>query len=235
MNKPFLLATAVACLLLPSVPLFAAAPLPDEASLLAAWEARQKADPRVETLERTGEGSYRYKTSLLPYEGELRVVEAVVEELPGRVGGGTAMGRVEVELPDLPPDFYQRHPASYGVWSRGNTLAWDAAKARWTGMEEYQQAVTAEYRCGWGWGSILGAIWPYLLLLLLLFLFLRLSARRYRGAMDRSLAGQDKALANQELSMGKLEESLDLARRTLAGQEEMIALLREIRDQLKRQ
>ncbi len=210
--------------------------VPDKGSLLAAWENAQKADPRNEAFEKTGEDSYRFKTRHFPYQGQLRVIDLVVEENTVELEGFTATGRVEVELPDLPPDFYQRHAASFGVWSRGNSFAWDAKGRRWAGMEEFSRAMARKYRCGSGSTvlSILGATWPFLLLLLFLLVLLPLSMRRYRRAVDRSLAGQEKSLARQEESMAKLEESLENGRRGLSQQQEMIRLLGEILAELKR-
>ena len=57
-------------------------PPPDEASLLRAWETAQRQSPGTEGLERTGDRRYRFKTSRFPFDGELVVLNLLIEPLP---------------------------------------------------------------------------------------------------------------------------------------------------------
>ena len=90
-------------------------PPPDEASLLLAWETAQRQSPGTEVLERTGDRRYRFKTSRFPFDGELVVLNLLIEPLPvdGEPGYN---GTVEVDLVGLPDDVRSRYVQSFARW-----------------------------------------------------------------------------------------------------------------------
>ena len=52
---------------------------PSEESLLSAWEALQKNNPKTVVFEKLGERDYKFKTQMFPFDGELKVTNVVVD------------------------------------------------------------------------------------------------------------------------------------------------------------
>src|SRR3712207_3704347 len=102
---------------------------PTEASLVRAWEDVQKDDPETVTFEKVGERRYRFKTDRFPFDGELRVLKATVDESEGAYAdddeGGlpvSAAGVVEYELVGLSDDVRKKYEHSFSIWERNNKL-----------------------------------------------------------------------------------------------------------------
>src|SRR5215212_5458490 len=59
---------------------------PSQASLVKAWEEVQREDPETVLFEKTGEGSYKFKTKRFPFDGELKLLKATLNDYS--YGGG---------------------------------------------------------------------------------------------------------------------------------------------------
>lgn len=204
-------------------------PPPDEASLLEAWETAQRESPGTEVLERTGERRYRFRTSRFPFDGELVVLNLLIERLPLDEEPGYT-GTVEVELAGLPDDVRSRYVQSFARWQAGHTLFYDAGRGGWLTAEAWREARMEQLRGAFGpepglWG-LLSANLFWILFLVLLVAFLAHASRKATRQMKAALEAQRKAMDDQQLS-------LDMARRSIELNEQANRLLEEIRDTLR--
>ncbi|MDH3351879.1 MAG: hypothetical protein OEM51_10040 [Gammaproteobacteria bacterium] len=218
----------------------AAAAEPDRDSLIAAWEAYVAALPGTAGFEVTGDGIYRLQDADLPYDGEVKLVGALVRstEAAGFDSGFSSIGMVDFELVDIPEE--RLASQSYYYWlSDRQTLYYSDAEQRWMGPAEYQASITALYSTG---GSV-GALWfmskygIWLLLIgLLVFAFIAVGrqAKKARAIMDDSAAINQQARENLDRSQGMQDEVLSIARETRDLQSENNQLLKEILSALKR-
>ena len=62
---------------------------PDRDSLLSAWETHIADLPGTELFEKTGEDTYRYKDTDLPYDGELKLLGVLVRPSESATSGST--------------------------------------------------------------------------------------------------------------------------------------------------
>jgi hypothetical protein len=196
---------------------------PTEASLVAAWEAAQRADVKTVAFERIAEGRYRFETTRFPFKGELAILTINLEdvELPG--GDGAVMGALEVELVGAAADLTAKHAVSYGGWHAGNVMYFDRDAGRWLSAKEWQRGLQKRYTPWSGWLS-LGNVLFVGLLVLMIAVLLRTS-RKAGTQMKTAMSAQERALADQQESLAMMRRSLELA-------EESTRLLREIRDEL---
>lgn len=202
---------------------------PDEASLLHAWEAAQRQSPGTEVFERSGDRRYHLKTSRFPFDGELVVLNLLIEPLalddePGYTG------TVEVELVGLPDDVRARYAQSFARWQAGHTLFYDRGRGEWVTAEAWREAQMKQLRTGFGaqpglWGFLSANLF-WILFLVLLAVFLVHASRKANRQMRTALEAQEKVLADHQLS-------LEMARRSLELNEQANRLLEEIRDALR--
>ncbi len=201
---------------------------PDEASLLHAWEAAQRQSPGTEVFERTGDRRYRLKTSRFPFDGELIVLNLLIEPLPLDDEPGYT-GTVEVELVGLPDDVRGRYVQSFARWQAGHTLFYDRGRGDWVTAEAWREEQIKQLRGSWAqpglWGFLSANLF-WVLFLVLLAVFLVHAARRSNRQMKTALEAQKKAMADYQLS-------LDMSRRSLELNEQANRLLEEIRDALR--
>lgn len=204
-------------------------PPPDEASLLEAWETAQRESPGTEVLERTGERRYRFRTSRFPFDGELVVLNLLIERLPLDEEPGYT-GTVEVELAGLPDDVRSRYVQSFARWQAGHTLFYDPGRGAWLTAEAWREARMKQLRGVFGpepglWGFLSANLF-WILFLVLLVAFLAHASRKATRQMKAALEAQRKAMDDQQLS-------LDMARRSIELNEQANRLLEEIRDALR--
>jgi uncharacterized membrane protein len=220
------------CLVLIGV-LFLAAPLasagPDEASLLAAWEAVVKADSSTEVFDKTADRAYHFKTKLFPFDGELRVLNTLVQDYGGEEESmpGFALGSVEVELVGFAQEQMTRYARSYGYWYQLHTLYFDHGAGRWLSGKEYRSALMAKYPAstrgsfaGWLAGNY------FLVIMVLLALFLWWLARKSGRQVKTAMSRQDEAM---EIT----RRSIALSEKAVQQNDETIRLLQEILQELK--
>ena len=203
-----------------------------EQSLLEAWEQVQKNDRRTVVFEQVEPGSpqasvdlkgetarsreYRFHTKWFPFDGRLRVVNVAVGDQQQWYGQQTpVMGVVEVQLEGLDDDFMTRHAQSYSMWQQTNMLYHDPRTGRWVTMDEYagwvEDAVT-DTAVGNGWGCLLtGSVDPFwITFLVVVLVFLAVLSRNASKSMKRTMAAQDKVIAEQERGMRLSEQAVEI-------------------------
>jgi hypothetical protein len=168
---------------------------PTEAGLVAAWEQGLRSDPETIRLEKQAEGSYRFATKRFPFDGELKVLKATVEE--ANATREFIPGIVEVELVGLPEKVLKDYERSYSYWQRGNLLYYDVPSKRWLAGKEFQES--ARRRAAIFGGSLWSWV-PTLLLILFLVFLLGMIAR---------------AQGRQKMYTKRVERSLEISERML--------------------
>ena len=116
---------------------------PTQASLVKAWEGLQKDDPETVTFEKVGEHTYRFKTDRFPFDGELKVLKATVQESE-YAEDGAATGVIEYDLVGLPEEVEKKYEHSLGRWQATNTLYFDGESKGWLSSEQYVSRVSAK-------------------------------------------------------------------------------------------
>jgi hypothetical protein len=221
----------IAILLLPPLLVPAAgvaAAGPDEASLVAAWEAALRADPTTEVLLKTAEKTYHFKTKLFPFDGELRVLNALIQDYGDEESmPGFATGSVEVELVGFTQEQMTRYARSYAYWYQLHTLFFDHRAERWLTAKEYRSAAMAKFP-GAGRNSFVAWLGQnyFLLILVLLALFLWWLTKKSGRQVKSALARQDEAMEITRRSIALSEKAVQL-------NEEANRLLQEILRELK--
>lgn len=144
------LAAALVALALAAAPA-GARQRPTETSLVKAWEDVQKSDPETVTFEKVGERRYRFKTNRFPFDGELRVLKATVDESAAGYGDDedgdfvtAAAGVVEYELAGLPDEVRKKYGHSFSIWERNNRLRFDGERGDWLSSEQYFARVSGK-------------------------------------------------------------------------------------------
>ncbi len=213
---------------------------PDRDSLIAAWEQHMASLPGTVAFEGIGEGSYRLNDTDLPYEGELRVVGALVRgaESPGFETDFTHFGMVDMELVDLPAE--RLASQSYYYWlSDRQSLHYSATEQDWVSAAAYQAAVTEQYSPAVSYGALNFmlnyGIWIALLALVVyVFVMAGRQGKKARALMHDTEAINQKASDNLDRSERMQDEVLAITREMRDLQTENNALLRRMTDALER-
>jgi hypothetical protein len=212
----------------------------DRDSLIEAWEAHMASLPGTEAFEATDDGSYRLKDADLPYDGEVRVIGALVRpfESAGLETGFSQFGMVEFELVDLPPGRLASQSYYYWVADR-QTLHYSEQEQRWVNQQEYQSAISTHYETGRSFGPLSFmlnyGIW-ILLVALIVFVFraVRRQTVKAGSLMDDSADINQQARENLERGEAMQQEVLQIARDSRDLHEETNRLLGEILLKLQR-
>ena len=130
-------AVLLLCVVLWASPAFAD---PDRESLLEAWQAYVAGLPGTSVLEKTGDQTYRLVDTDLPYDGELRIVSALIRPLDTGFydSGFSHLGLVEFELPDLPVERLSSQGFYYWQSDRQN-LHYSTAENAWLDPTAFQE------------------------------------------------------------------------------------------------
>ncbi|MBI1216168.1 MAG: hypothetical protein GC185_10160 [Alphaproteobacteria bacterium] len=206
-------------------PVVAQAAAPARAALVGYWESYMRKDPHVSRFKETGTaGVYDFKTDFFPYDGRLKLLNAVVTKAEDSYYPGLYSGIVEVELMDAKPDFFKKYAASYGAWTRQNYFYFDAKKNVWFPSTEWS-TYTMDLKGG---GTIykaapwqrLAASWGpwvfYCVLILGLLVFARRANKRVWSHNTRALEEQQRGLAMVEESQRIQKEQTELLKEILA-------------------
>jgi hypothetical protein len=198
---------------------------PSEDSLIQAWEALQKSDPKIATLEKLGDRRYKFKTEYFPFDGELRIKDAIVGDTGGGLASDYFMGIIEVELAGFSKKIIQQHSHRYSMWAGNNNLYFDKKLGKWLSAREFQSAMITKSnqmsRSTWDIGN-------YAIILLAgvgLFVSWRI-LQRYGRTTKLAMQKQTEAMAQSETALQLSEKSVLLA-------EESNKLLKEIIEVLK--
>lgn len=110
---------------------------PTQDSLIQAWERAQREDPETVAFEKTGERTYRFKTERFPFDGELRVLKATVDDSMDGDEYGVTTGVIEFDLVGLPDEVVKKYEHSYEAWVRTNRLYFDKETRKWLSFDEH--------------------------------------------------------------------------------------------------
>lgn len=219
------LATMVSILLLCTFAVQPAQAQADRESLLEAWVEHMAALPSTARLESIGDGVYQFHDTDLPYEGELKIVGALVRSTESVTyePGFSHLGMVDFELVDWPLERASSQVYYYWYADR-QSLYFSDKEQRWVHPAAYQSAITGLYGDATGFGAMSFmlnyGIWVLLIgLLIFVFIAIGKQSRKARSLMDESGSINQKA-----------SENLDRAERL---QDEALAIARESRDLLK--
>ncbi|HVF68300.1 MAG TPA: hypothetical protein VM914_11580 [Pyrinomonadaceae bacterium] len=128
---------------------------PTQAALVKAWEEVQRDDPETIVFEKTGEGSYKFKTKRFPFDGELKLLKATVNDFSYGGGdddedydvpAGYVMGVIEYDLVGLSDEVTKKYAHSYSNWRQSNTLYFDKEGGGWLSVEKYRAKMAANVK-----------------------------------------------------------------------------------------
>jgi hypothetical protein len=231
MRPKFILAVAVFLAFAANIP--SAQAQKSEAGLLAAWEQAQKADPSTLKFEKAQDRQYHFATKRFPFDGDLLIRNAVVEDYSAVNQNGISMGTVEVELQGATDGFYRTYARSYGQWNTSNALYWDPKAQKWLTSEQYFQQVRAAIPTQAVWPALMGFGW--LGILIVIFFFLFLSMARYNCKMkvinqrsERTLQISERNGQIAERNAQILEQGLKLQEANAKVFQEMLAELKKL-------
>ena len=217
-----------------------AAAEPTRESLLAAWEEHIRALPGTSSFEKTGDDTYRYVDSDLPYDGELKVRGALVRssESPGFETDYTHLGMVEFELTDLPEERLASQVYYYWLTDR-QTLHYHAGRQQWLDTAAYRDSFSDLYADAPSFGVLTFmvnyGIWV-LLALVLIFAFITIGrqTKKAQALMDDSVSLNERGRENLDRAEKMQDEVLAIARETRDLQAENNELLRKMLESLQR-
>jgi Sec-independent protein translocase protein TatA len=212
---------------------------PDREGLLAAWAGFMAANPDTEDFESIGEDRYRLTDSSLPYEGEVRVIGAIVRTMEdyGAELPFSHTGFVEFELTDLPDERSQTQ--SYYYWAADRqTLYFSSGQGRWVTPAAYQASFNEQVApgvFGVAYYLLRYGIWLLLIpVLIVAIVFAAKQANKARQLMNDAADINQQARQNIERGASLQEEVVALSRKALEQQAEANRILEEIRDSLRR-
>jgi len=211
------------CLILPS--LLLAGEKPTEESLIKAWEELQKSDPNTVTFEKIANRRYKFRTKLFPFDGELKINDATIENIEMGPYNDFIMGPLDVELVDLPKDVPQKYTRKYSMWIRDNTLYFDKKAGKWLSPQEFQSVITKMTR---EMSRPSGLFLSYVFIAVLLFAlaYVIYFMQKNREAVKTSLQRQADAIV-------RVERSIELSEKNMQLSEETNKILKEILEVLK--
>lgn len=209
-------------------------------SLLTAWEAHVRSLPGTVRLEATGDGVYQFEDTDLPYDGELKIVGALVRpaESAGYETGYSDIGIVDFRLADLPADRTSSQVYYYWLNDR-QTLYYMDAEQRWVDTAAFQASFADIYDDDTSFGTLSFmlnyGIWIFLIALIaFVFVIAGKQATKARALLDDSAAINEKARKNIDRAESLQTELLDIARESRDLQTENNALLKQMLDALKK-
>lgn len=213
---------------------------PDRESLVAAWETHVADLPGTESFEKTADGVYQYKDSDLPYEGELKLLGALVRpsESAGFETEYTHLGMVDFELTDLPMERLTSQVYYYWLADR-QTLHFSETAQEWVDAVAYQESISNLYAGGSSYGALSFmlnyGIWVFLIgLIIFVFVAVGRQAKKARSLMDETAEINQQARANLDRAEKMQNEVLTIARESRDLQKENNDLLNRMLQVLQR-
>jgi len=207
---------------------------PDRDSLIDAWESHVRSLPGTTSLEATGDDTYRYADTDLPYEGELTIIGALVRsaDSAGFETDFTHLGMVDFELADLPPERLSSQVYYYWLADR-QTMHYSESQQAWVSTSSYQASISDRYGGDKSFSTLSFmlnyGIW-ILLVVLLGFVFVSFSrqAKKARSLMDDTASINQMARENLDKAKGMQDEVLAIARESRDLQSENNELIRRL-------
>lgn len=185
----------------------------------------QKSDPNTVTFEKIADRRYKFKTNLFPFDGELRINDATIENIEMGPYNDFIMGPLDVELVDLPKDVPQKYTRKYSMWARNNTLYYDKKAGKWLSPQEFQSVITKSTR-EMSRPSGLFSNYVFVAVLLFALAYVIYFMQKNRQAVKTSLQRQSDAIA-------RVEKSIELSEKGMQLSEETNKILKEILEVLK--
>ncbi|MEW6558191.1 MAG: hypothetical protein AB1349_12730 [Elusimicrobiota bacterium] len=205
-----------------------------ENSLKKEWENIQKNSSQTLNFEKIEEDRYKFKTKMFPFEGELKVLNVVIEETEiGFPEDGYITGTVETELVGWTPEQIQKYSASYYRWQRNNTLYYDKKEMKWISPKEFQERMMKKSKSMLKSPLFFLSNYSYLIFFLILIALVIVIAQKSSKRMKIALKQQDEALKKQEKFQADYDRSLQLGERNVQLTEENNKILKEILEVLK--
>lgn len=201
--------------------LLLAAENPTEESLIKAWEQLQKSDPHTVTFEKIANHRYKFKTTLFPFDGELRVNDATIDDM--EMGSyGFITGLLDIELIGLPKNVPQKYSHKYNRWALNNTLYYDKKAAKWLSPREFEGVITKMYaQKSKPSGCLLNYVFTAVLIIVLAIV-----TYLYRRVTKTALQRQADAIA-------QVKRSIELSKKGVKLSEETNTILKKILEALK--
>lgn len=203
-----------------------AAEKPTEESLIKAWEELQKSDPNTVMFEKIEDHRYKLKTNLFPFEGELRINDATIENIELGPYNDYIMGPLDVELVGLPKDVIQKYGRKYFRWARNNTLYYDKKAGKWLSPQEFQSVIAKMTKEMSKPSAGLFSNYVFIVVLLLALAYVIYFMQKNKQAVKISLQRQAEAIA-------RVEKSIELSEKGMQLSEETNKILKEILEVLK--
>jgi hypothetical protein len=202
------------------------------AGLLAAWEQAQKSDPGTLKFEKMKDRQYHFATKRFPFDGDLLLRNAVVEDFSAGNQDGISMGTVEVELQGATDSFYRTYARSYAQWNTTNTLYWEPKTQQWLTSEKYFQQVRTRLPVQAVWPALMGFGWLGILVFILVVLLFSLS--RYNGKLKVINQRSERTLQISERNGQIAERNAQIFEQGLKLQEANAKVFQEMLAELKK-
>lgn len=232
-------AAQIIILIIGAIAAQAAVASPDRDSLIDAWERHISTMPGTAGFEAIGDGVYRLEDTDLPYEGELKLVGALVRsaEAGGIETGFTHFGMVEFELLDLPEERLATQSYYYWLADR-QSLHYSETEQRWMDPVSYQSAIMEQYSVDAPFGTLSFmlnyGIWIFLIALIVyVFIAVARQTKKARSLMDETQAINEKASKNLDRSERMQDEVMAITREMRDLQSDNNELLKKMLEALK--
>ena len=177
-----------------------------EESFIEAWEAIQKNDSQTLVFEKIADKHYKFKTKKLPFDGELKILNVIIDDRASEYTEDFTFGVVEVELLNLPEDYLKKHPYSYSMWQQNNTLYFNKKIQKWQNHRERFSKMRKKFKRSPGKliEFVFSAI--YYVVFLGVFIFLFIFFLKFRKRTESNIK---KSFALNEETNRLLKEILD--------------------------
>lgn len=213
---------------------------PNRESLIEAWETELR---REGTLEKVEDSLYRYSNATFAYDGQVRLLAALVQETWSSHSAETPryLGSVDFELSDLSEQLRETR-SILGWMAERQSYVFDEAGGSWqTSMRYYANLYAGEgsgLTGSWWWRVLTGGwIWFFLLVFIAALL---IGVSRQQGKA-RSIIDDSKEInrmARENLEQARqlqtenhamLRESMELARQRNATLDAILQALKQDR------
>lgn len=188
-----------------------------EAELLATWEVSIKSDPSTITFEKIADRRYRFKTRLFPFDGELHVLNVLIDNGYGEYG--TQTGSIETDLVGLSEETRKKYTLSIAHSRQKNVLYLDKVSGQWLGSTNYfarlyaansqtTGALCLPQRLYLGWWLVL-LLAAFLVFLLVVVVRAQRRAQAYYAKLERNFETAERNAKLNEDNNRVLREILE--------------------------
>lgn len=106
-------------------------------ALLSAWERVIQSDPATARFEKIEPRRYRFRSTLFPFDGEVRVLNVLIDDTFAASDTSFQPGSIEVEFVGLPDATRQKYALSIAHWQKNSFLYFDQSSAKWLSTREF--------------------------------------------------------------------------------------------------